>query len=287
MFWKRGPREATRDRPEESETEQYGPIQIERDAERPATILRVATELERRGAEIVELFKEIETEHARTVFPIHLRWKEQDFFVEIETRRWRSSTVDKALKAAAALRRSEHAESGLGLLSAYPAPEEVLFFFEKSPAALFQLDLYAEGPEGPEESAAAFVRAVRRRWNTDLDYDLDSLRAAEAKLLESRRDAKSGTSRNEDSPPILDAAAEGLGYYLGEVLRRDSGLRGGWIPAEDWGEALVLKLGVFNLDPVGKARAFLRNGAKDSVAYYTGYALEELKAVAPAPGNQP
>ena len=42
-----------------TEESPVGPIRLERDAPRPATILKVATELEERGAEIRELFKEI------------------------------------------------------------------------------------------------------------------------------------------------------------------------------------------------------------------------------------
>ena len=57
MFWISGgeiPEEGA-----EPGGERTGPIEIERDAPRPATILRVASELEERGGEIQELFKEI------------------------------------------------------------------------------------------------------------------------------------------------------------------------------------------------------------------------------------
>lgn len=285
MFWKRGGREVPRGRPEEGAEGKPALIRIERDAERPATILRVATELERRGAEIVELFKEIKTDHRRAVLPIHLRWQEQDFFVEIETRRWRQSTVDKALNAAAALRASEYPAAGLGLLSAYPTPEEVLFFFGKSPLALFQLDLYGENPADPEESAAAFVHAARRQWDASLGYDLGSLSTAEELLMRAMSEPQDPDWPG-GPPPVLDVAVESLGYYLGEVIRRSSGLSGAWTPSRGWGEALVLELGEFSLDPIGKARAFLANGAEDSVAYYAGYALDELETLAPGSHSQ-
>jgi hypothetical protein len=52
MIWRDG---------EAAPEENTDPIQIEPDAPRPATILRVAGELEERGATILELFKEIES----------------------------------------------------------------------------------------------------------------------------------------------------------------------------------------------------------------------------------
>ncbi len=287
MFWKRNKRDTSRERAAEDAAEQAGPIQIERDAERPNTILRVATELERRGAEIVELFKEVESGQRRATLPIYLRWKDKDFFVEIETRRWDAASVEKALDTAATVRGSSYADTGLGLLSAYPAPEKVAFFFEKSPAALFQLDLRGKRGEGPEECAEIFVDAARRRWNEHLSYDLGSLRKVEGLVLDSLREpSRRGWS---EEPPVLDATIEGLGYYLGEVIRRSSDLSGAWAPSRGWGEALLLNLGgEFDLDPVGKARAFLANGTKDSVAYYAEYVLEELELVIPraAPGTR-
>ena len=55
MFWSSGG-----ETPEEVEEGSTGPIEIELDAPRPVTILRVASELEERGADIQELFKEIQ-----------------------------------------------------------------------------------------------------------------------------------------------------------------------------------------------------------------------------------
>jgi len=86
MFWKdegEKPEEGMEETPEEPR----GPIRIERDAPRPATILRVAGELEERGGRIIELFKEIESPLGRVVLPIYLRQDDREFFVEVETGR--------------------------------------------------------------------------------------------------------------------------------------------------------------------------------------------------------
>ncbi len=58
---------------EEASEEDSDPIVIERDAPRPATILRVAGELEGRGGKILELFKEVSSPLGEVVLPIHLR----------------------------------------------------------------------------------------------------------------------------------------------------------------------------------------------------------------------
>ncbi|HZY64536.1 MAG TPA: hypothetical protein VFE21_01480 [Rubrobacteraceae bacterium] len=285
MFWRKGGRATPQEKPESDREARYGPIQIKPDAERPATILQVAAELERRGAEVVELFKEIETDTGRAVFPIHLRWQEQDFFVEIETRRWRESTVEKAMDSAAVLRRSDYAEAGLGLLSAYPAPERVAFFFGKTPAALFQINLYGGGAETPSELADEFIQTALRQWDTTLDYSQDSLPLVEELLTASLKDAP-GPDWPHEEPPILGILVESLGCYLGEVVLRNSSIRGAWIPAKDWGESFVLELDEFVLDPIGKARAFLDNGADDSIAYYADYVLRELGTAGSSPKGQ-
>lgn len=278
MFWKRSGRGSPEQESEEGRASRPGPIQIERDAERPATILRVAGELEGRGAEIVELFKEIQTRQGRAVLPIHLRWQEQDFFVEIETRPWKSTSVEKALNTAAVLRGSEYTEAGLGLLSAYPVPEEVNFFFGRSLAALLQLDLYAGRHESPEVRAALFVESAQRHWETKLDYELNCLPLVEelltGSLLENR---DSGSKPTRDEFPILGTLAGGLGCYVGEVIRRNAGVAGAWTNPETADEDSLLELGDFVLDPIGNARAFLKNGPEDSVAYYAGYVLRQLQ----------
>ena len=107
----------------EAEGEHTGPIEIGRDAPRPATILRVASELEERGADIQELFKEIRCPWGQVVLPIHILQGEQDFFVEVETGPWVPRAVEGAIDKAAVLRSSEHSEAGLEILTAYPVPK--------------------------------------------------------------------------------------------------------------------------------------------------------------------
>src|SRR5215210_5574377 len=163
--------------------EHKGPILIERDAPRPATILRVAGELEERGGKILELFKEIESPLGRMVLPIHLRQDDRDFFVEVETGPWDSRKSEEALGRAAILRSSEHAEAGLEILSGYPVPPEVEFFFSRSPAALLQLDLVRLTPERPEASAGLFREVGSNHWGVDLDYEPEYLPLIEELLM--------------------------------------------------------------------------------------------------------
>ena len=40
----------------------------------------------------------------------------------------------------------------------------------------------------------------------------------------------------------------------------------------------MVEVGWLVLDPIGKSRAFLLERAEDSVAFYTDYVLEQLKA---------
>ena len=277
MFWKKSGHDSAEQEPAEATGKKHGPIQIERDAERPSTILRVAGELENRGAEVVELFKEIETPRGRAVLPIHLLWQKQDFFVEIETRAWKSTSVDKALDTAAALRGSEYAEAGLGLLSAYPVPEEVNFFFGRTPAALLQLDLYAGRHENPEDRAALFVESTQRQWKANLGYDLNSLSKTEELLTNSLREGAGTKPDSGQTPPILGSLGGGLGCYVGEVIRRNALTTGTWTQPETGNGEVLLEMGDFVLDPIGNAQAFLKNGAEDSVAYYAGYVLRELR----------
>ena len=81
----------------------------------------------------------------------------------------------------------------------------------------------------------------------------------------------------EGHSPILDSLVRCLGCYVGETLRRNSSVASSWGSANGWGEDLVLEF-VDGLvaDPIGKARAFLQNGADDSVAFYVAYAIKEL-----------
>lgn len=289
MFWKksgRGPTEqgseevvgnGPGDGPGNGPGNSPGAIYIERDAERPETILKVAGELERRGAEVVELFKNIDTPRGRAVLPIHLIWKKQDFFVEIETRAWKSTSVEKALDTAAALRSSDYEEAGLGLLSAYPVPDEVDYFFGRSPVALMQLDLYAGRREAAEDRAALFVESVRRRLDTELDYELKSLPSVEELLTDSLQGDEAPEQGHGRSTPILSSLAECLGCYVGEVIRRNTDSLGEWVEPEDGRGETLLEIDDFDLDPIGNAQAFLKNGPEDSVAYYARYVLRQIR----------
>ena len=266
MFWISGG--GMPDEGAESEGERRGPIEIERDAPRPATILRVASELEERGGEIQELFKEIQSPWGQVVLPIHLLEGGRSHFIEVETEAWDSRAVEGAINKAAVLRNSEHAEAELEVLSAYPAPREVKFFFERTPAALIQLDLVRVNPADPEGSAALFREVASRHWSVDLAYETGYLPLVEELLL--------AALDEEDSPPILDALVIGLGCFVGETIRRNAGIPGSWRIDEDWGEGPVVELEGFFLDPIGKARAFLREGQEDSIAFYADYVLEQL-----------
>ena len=262
MFW-RGD-----EAPEEEVGEGAREIQIERDAARPATILRVAGELEERGDKILELFKEVRSPLGQVVLPIHLLREGWDLFVEIETMPWDGKMVEETANKAAVLRNSEHAQAGLEILSAYPVPREAEFLCGRSPAALLQLDLLKVNLEEPQASAGLFREVASRHWGVDLAYETEYLPLVEQLLLAALDD--------EEAPPILDALVGGLGCFIGETIRRNTSLQGYWRPVDDWGEGPVIELGVFLLDPIGKARAFLREGSDDSVAFYAEYVLEQL-----------
>jgi hypothetical protein len=267
MFWRSG--EATGEQGEEVRSEEAGPIVIEPDAARPATILRVAGELEERGGEIVELFKEIRSPHGQIVLPIHLRNEGREVFVEVETRPWQEPVVEEVLNKIVVLRSSDHAEAGFAILSAYPAPDEVEFLCGLSPAARLQLDLLPVNPERPADCARLFCETASRHWDVDLGYETGYLPLVEQLLIAALEGA--------DGPPVLDALVEGLGCFVGETIRRNApGTPGAWLPSEDWSEGPVLEIKGLALDPVGKARAFLEKGAEDSVAFYADYVLEEL-----------
>lgn len=270
MFWNSGGGEAFRERDEEVEEARSGPIEIERDAQRPATILHVASELEARGAKILELFKEISSPRGEAVLPIHLYQDEQEFLIEVETGPWEPQTVEAALATAVVVRGSDHAEVRLEILSAYPVPREVSFLFGRSPAALLQLELLEGRLERPEAFAETFREAASRHWGIDLDYSPEGLPLAEELLLAAL------DGEGDESSPVLDALVEGLGCYLGEVIRRNAEDSSSWRASTDWGDGLVLEFRHFSLDPIGKARAFLHAGPEDSVAYYADYALRQV-----------
>jgi hypothetical protein len=247
-----------------------GPIRVERDAPRPATILKVATELEDRGAEIKELFKEIRSPLGEVALPIHVVRDGMDFFVEVETGPWDPGTTGEAINKAAVLRGSEHAEAGFEVLSAYPVPREIGFFFGRSPAALLQLALTRVNPENPQEAARLFREAGSRHWGVDLDYEPGYLPLVEELLM--------AALDEDEAPPILDELVVGLGCFVGETIRRSTGSQAAWRSEEGWGEGPVVEAGWLVLDPIGKARAFLLEGPEDSIAFYADYVLEQLNA---------
>lgn len=259
--------------PEEgAQNEPRGPIRIEPDAPRPATILRVAGDLEERGGDILELFKEIHSPLGRAVLPIHLLKDEETFFVEVATGPWDDRSEREVAERLAALRNSEHAEARVDLLSAYPVPDRLRFLCGRSPAALLQLDLLRVRIDRPEEAAGLFREVASRHWGVDLDFEPDFLPLVEDLLMAAVADDDEGRHT-----PISDGLVGGVGSFLGETIRRNAGLGAAWRPAEPWGEGPIVEAGTFALDPVGKARAFLHGGPEESLAFYANYVLEVLK----------
>jgi len=265
MIWRDG-----EETPEEAPEEKANPIQIERDAPRPAAILRVAGELEERGGRIIELFKEIGSPLGRVVFPIYLRQDERDIFVEVATGPWDDGKSGEALDKAAILRSSEHARAGLEIISGYPVPPEVEFYFGTSPAALLQLDLARLTPERPEACAGLFREVGSKHWGVDLDYEPGYLPLIEELLM-----AALEGDEAHNKPPLSGGLVAGLGCFLGEIIRRNVSPPGMWRPTEVWGEGSVVEIGDVILDPVGKARAFLEYGPEESLTFYAQYVLEQ------------
>ena len=270
MIWRDGEETPEVERLEAAPEEKADPIQVERDAPRPATILRVAGELEERGGRIIELFKEIESPLGRVVLPIYLRQDDRDFFVEVATGPWDDRKAGEALDKAAIVRSSEHAGAGLEILSGYPVPPEVEFFFGKSPAALLQLDLARLTPERPQLCASLFREVGSNHWGVDLDYEPGYLPLIEELLM-----AALEGDEAHNNPPLSGGLVAGLGCFLGEIIRRNVNPPGMWRPTEDWGEGAVVEIGDVVLDPVGKARAFLEYGPEESLAFYAEYVLEQ------------
>ena len=269
MFW-RG-EEDPPEMPEDGLESPRGPIRIEPDAPRPATILRVAGELEERGAEILELFKEIHSPLGRAVLPIHLLQDEETFFVEVATGPWDGRGEREVAGRIAVLRNSEEAEARVELLSAYPVPDELWFLCGRSPSALLQLDLLRVRIDRPEEAAGLFRAVASRHWGVDLDFEPDYLPLVEDLLMAALADEDYG-----GRTPVTDGLVGGLGSFLGEVIRRNAGHGAAWRPPESWGEGPVVEVKGFALDPVGKARAFLNEGPEESSAFYANYVLELL-----------
>src|SRR5215203_884362 len=270
MIWRDGEETPDVEGLEAAPEEKADPIQVERDAPRPATILRVAGELEERGGRIIELFKEIESPLGRVVLPIYLRQDERDTFVEVATGPWDDRMSGEALDKAAILRSSEHARAGLEILSGYPVPPEVEFYFGTSPAALLQLDLARLTPERPEVCAGLFREVGSNHWGVDLDYEPGYLPLVEALLIAALEDDEC-----QNSPPLSGGLVAGLGCFLGETIRRNVSPPGIWRPHKEWGEGPVVEIGKLVLDPIGKAKAFLEQGPEESLAFYAEYVLQQ------------
>lgn len=283
MFWKR--REGSSEPREKIGNDRLGSFEIEPGAPRPATLLKVADELEHRDWNVVELLKEVSTARGSHRYPVQITRDDANVFVEVETGPWDAEAVDRVLDAAFVLRDSEYAHADLELVSAEPVPEKVGFFLGHSAAALFQLDLNdrdpGEDPGEPEALARGFVEAARRRWDADLDYDLQSLSLTEELLLDALREKPGKT-------PILPPLVRGLGCYVGEILRRKAAT-GSWQPAEEGRdeEGLVLEIDGLIADPIGKALAFLENGPEDSVAFYAEYVLRAAEEEREAEPHEP
>ncbi|QIN82812.1 hypothetical protein GBA63_09225 [Rubrobacter tropicus] len=272
MFW-RG-EDGSQEAPEEGAGEgRSGPIRVTPDAPRPATILRVAGELEERGGRILELFKEIRSPLGQVVLPIHLLKDEETFFVEVATGPWDERSEREVAERAAVLRNSEHADAELELLSAYPVPEQLRFFCGRSPAALLQLDLLRLRVDRPEEAATVFREVASRHWGVDLDFEPGYLTLVEDLLMA----ALAADETEGDTPPVTEGLVAGVGGFLGETVRRNAGHGAAWREGEEWGEGPVVEVEGFALDPIGKANAFLRSGPEESMAFYADYVLKVLK----------
>lgn len=249
-------------------------VHVERGVSRPAAILRVAEDLERRGAKILELFEKLESPRGEATLPIHYYLGDEECFAEVEAGPWNADASERVLKTAAVLRGSERSDARMDLFCSHPAPGDLRFFVSRAPAALLQLDLHPdEDDASPEALAERFRVAAGNRWGVDLDYDPGCLRLMEDLLLAVFHDEES----YEPTPPISEPFVRGLGCYIGELARRNAGnskTPGLWRDNAGRGEPHVLQLGALTLDPLGRARAFLHTGEEDSIARYVRRILE-------------
>ncbi len=282
VFWKRREREKHKEwsgdpgplveQPQTSGFLTEG-IELHPGISRATSISRVAEELWRRGEEVVEIFKEVVSPEGRADLPIHLRRGSEDIFIEVETGSWDKRTVGDVLKTVAILRGSEYSDAVFEVLGSYSVPEKVRYLSERSPAALFQLDLVGrEEPEDVETCAEAFKNTAERHWNLDLDYDPEELPLIEELLLKALDEG----SESGERAPVLDGLTRCFGCYMGETLRRHAAPESSWRSVADWGEDFVVEFPHATADPIGQARAALENGLEDSAAYYVRYALKEL-----------
>jgi hypothetical protein len=281
VFW-RG-EEGAPDAYEEGEEGREGPIRVTPDAPRPATILRVAGELEQRGGRILELFKEIRSPLGQVVLPIHLLKDEETFFVEVSTGPWDERSEREVAERAAVLRNSEHADAELELVSAYPVPDGLRFLCGRSPAALLQLDLLRLRMDRPEEAAAVFREVASRHWGVDLDFEPEYLTLVEDLLMA----ALAADEGDGYTPPVSEGLVAGVGGFLGETVRRNAGHGAAWREGEGWGEGPVVEVEGFVLDPIGKANAFLKSGPDESMAFYASYVLDLLEEDRPKGSSEP
>lgn len=261
--------------PTEPERTEPGRIELDRDASRPVAIQQAAEELSRRGDRVVELFKEVVSPAGRANLAIHLlrgSEPEESVFVEVSTNEWDDEAVRSAIRTAAILRGSDHSDATLEFLSAYPLPDKVRFFEQKSAATLLQLDL-AQGDDlrEPEACAETFREIANRHWGLSLEYEVGEL-----SLVEELVTSAINESSEDGKLAVLDPLVHGLGCYVGETLRHHSAQTGSWTRAGEWGEEVVVEFPDVTADPIGQTRAFLENGPEDSVAFYAGYVLEEL-----------
>ena len=94
----------------------------------------------------------------------------------------------------------------------------------------------------------------------DLTFSQDSLSTVERMLAPVHRMAASL------DPGALDAAVNMWGVYLGEVIRRYFG--GKWTMHEDG--TIDLTVGNTKVDPIGKVRKRIVDGAAENIAYFYG-----------------
>ncbi len=102
--------------------------------------------------------------------PIHLRHGRKDVLVEVEIGLWTRETVGDILQTAAVLHASKYSDAVLEVHSAYPVPEDIDYFFGRTSAALFQLDLIHHHPGEPRGLRPGVQERRRTALGPNLDY---------------------------------------------------------------------------------------------------------------------
>ena len=125
----------------------------------------------------------------------------------------------------------------------------------------------------PEEPAKLFRDSASRQWGFDLSYTSRFLLLTK-QLLAPTVDGNG----HDEGPPAPESLVVGLDCFVGETIRRNARMPDSWSLEVDWSEGPVIKFEKVSLDPIGKARAFLREGSRDSVAIYANYVLERLES---------